>query len=148
MATKPAAKALTDILNSLYTHLHAQTQLLPTLHSQLGLSPNALEDDLKILQQELIEGVEKRVHARRMEVEDWLSRCETAERKCVRYSRALGGNAKSTVINLGELRKETVLPRRFELVVEHQEKLRRVRPMFSNTFTQLICCILALLLKT
>lgn len=126
MSAHATTSALTELLNSLHTHLQTQTQLLPTLHLQLGLPSSALEDDLKALQEELVKGVEKQVEARRKEVEEWMGRCDVVERECVRYTKALGGNVKSTGNSIGELRKEAVLPRRYELVTEHQEKLRQV----------------------
>ncbi|KAJ7040686.1 microtubule associated protein [Mycena alexandri] len=97
---------LTTLLNSLHTHLQSQTQLLPTLHAQLGLPPSALEDELKTLQQQLMRSVEAQIDTRRKE--------------------ALGGNVKATGSSLGELRKEKVLPVRYEMVTEYQEKLRQL----------------------
>ncbi|KAJ7868841.1 microtubule associated protein-domain-containing protein [Mycena leptocephala] len=84
---------LTTLLNSLHTHLQSQTQLLPTLHAQLGLPPSALEDELKNLQQQLMRSAE-----------------------CVNYAKALGGNVKAT----------GSAPLRYEMVTEHQEKLRQL----------------------
>ena len=55
-----------------------------------------------------------------------MEKCEVVEVECVRYSKALGANVKATQSSVGELRKEMVLPRRFEMVSEHQEKLRQV----------------------
>ncbi|KXN82934.1 Anaphase spindle elongation protein 1 [Leucoagaricus sp. SymC.cos] len=126
MSAHETTTTLTDLLNSLHTHLQVQTQLLPTLHSQLGLPRSALEDDLKALHRELVQGVELQVERRRREVDEWMARCDEAENECIRYSRALGGNVKSTGATIGELRKEAVLPRRCELVTEHQEKLRQL----------------------
>ncbi|KAF9451602.1 hypothetical protein P691DRAFT_699098 [Macrolepiota fuliginosa MF-IS2] len=126
MSAHATTSSLTALLNSLHTHLQTQTQLLPTLHSQLGLPPSALEDDLEALQEELVKGVEKQVETRRKEVEEWMSRCDVVEKECIRYSKALGGNIKSTGNSVGELRKEAVLPRRYDLVAEHQEKLRQL----------------------
>ncbi|CAK5262242.1 unnamed protein product [Mycena citricolor] len=117
---------LTTLLNSLHTHLQTQTQLLPTLHAQLGLPASALEDELQALQEQLMRGVEAQIEERQKEVEGWMERCETVEVDCVQYSKALGGNAKATGSSLGELRKEKVLPMRFEMVTEYQEKLRQL----------------------
>lgn len=120
------AMTLTALLNSLHTHLQLQTQLLPTLHLQLGLQPTALEDELKTLQQQLVHSVELQIDKRRKEVEHWLEKCDSIENECVRYSKALGGNIKATGTSVAELRKEQALPRRYEMISEYQEKLRQV----------------------
>lgn len=120
------ATSITSLLNSLHTHLQSQTQLLPTLHAQLGLPPSALEDDLRSLQKELLSSVEVQVDKRRKEVEHWMEVCGDIENQCVRYTKALGGNVKATGSSLGELRKEQALPKRHDLVTEYQEKLRQV----------------------
>ncbi|KAJ7705442.1 microtubule associated protein-domain-containing protein [Mycena rosella] len=117
---------LTTLLNSLHTHLQSQTQLLPTLHGQLGLPPSALEDELKMLQQQLMRSVEAQIDLRRKEVDGWMEKCEAIEAECVNYAKALGGNVKATGSSLGELRKEKVLPVRYEMVTEYQEKLRQL----------------------
>ncbi|KAH7874461.1 microtubule associated protein-domain-containing protein [Lentinula edodes] len=117
---------LTALLNNLHTHLQTQTELLPTLHAQLGLPPTALEDDLKKLQSTLMEGVETQIDSRRKEVERWLENCNEAEVECLKYAKALGGNTKATGSSIGELRKVQQLPKRFEMIGEHQEKLRQL----------------------
>ncbi|KAK7050494.1 microtubule associated protein-domain-containing protein [Favolaschia claudopus] len=117
---------LTALLNTLHTHLQSQTQLLPTLHAQLGLPPSALEDELQNLQQQLMSSVEAQIDIRKKEVETWMEKCATVEAECVNYTKALGGNVKATGASLGELRKEKVLPIRFEMVTEYQEKLRQL----------------------
>ncbi|KAJ6466840.1 microtubule associated protein-domain-containing protein [Mycena sanguinolenta] len=117
---------LTTLLNTLHTHLHSQTQLLPQLHGQLGLPPSALEDELKNLQQQLMRSVETQIDLRRREVENWMEKCEAIEAECVHYTKALGGNIKATGNSLGELRKEKVLPVRYDMVTEYQEKLRQL----------------------
>ncbi|KAF5339848.1 hypothetical protein D9611_009161 [Ephemerocybe angulata] len=119
------AMTLTSLLNSLHTHLQTQTQLLPTLHAQLGLPATALEDELKVLQDQLIEGVERQIDLRRKQVDEWMEKCEGVESVCISYTKALGGNVKATGSSLGEIRKEQSLPRRYELVTEFQEKLRQ-----------------------
>ncbi|KAG2004482.1 hypothetical protein CC2G_003035 [Coprinopsis cinerea AmutBmut pab1-1] len=124
-AASASAMTLTSLLNSLHSHLQSQTQLLPTLHAQLGLPPSALEDELKDLQEQLIQGVERQIDLRRRQVDEWMAKCEAVETVCLRYTKALGGNTKSTGMTLGELRKEQSLPRRFDLVSEYQEKLRQ-----------------------
>lgn len=126
MSTPSTSTTLTSLLNSLHTHLQSQTQLLPTLHAQLGLPVSALEDELRALQQQLVEGVELRIDRRRKEVDEWMGKCDGLENDCIRYTKALGGNIKATGSSLGELRKEQALPTRFELISEHQEKLRQV----------------------
>ncbi|KAF8154613.1 microtubule associated protein-domain-containing protein [Crassisporium funariophilum] len=117
---------LTSLLNSLHTHLQSQTQLLPTLHAQLGLPPTALEDELQALQRHLVQSVELQIDKRRKEVEEWMEKCEAIENDCVRYTKALGGNIKATGTSVGELRKDQALPRRYDLIAVHQEKLRQV----------------------
>jgi protein regulator of cytokinesis 1 len=118
---------LTSLLDSLHTHLQSQTQLLPTLHAQLGLPSTALEDELQSLQQHLMQSVESQIDIRRKQVEEWLLKCSGVEDACVRYGKALGGNVKVAGPSLGELRKEQVLPKRYQLVTAYQEKLRQVR---------------------
>ena len=120
------ATTLTTLLNSLHSHLQSQTQFLPTLHTQLGLPPSALEDELKDLQQQLVQGVELQVNKRRQEVAEWMTKCEDVENGCIQYTKSLGGNVKATGSSLGELRKENALPRRFEMISDYQEKLRQV----------------------
>ncbi|KAK2460002.1 hypothetical protein APHAL10511_008008 [Amanita phalloides] len=122
----PTSYALTSLLDSLHTHLQQQTQLLPTLHTQLGLPPTAIEDELKSLQQQLVEGIERQIDIRRKEVSVWVDKCELVESECVRYAQALGGNTKVTGVSAAELKREVVLPRRYEMAAAHQEKLRQV----------------------
>ncbi|KZP14853.1 hypothetical protein FIBSPDRAFT_833637 [Athelia psychrophila] len=117
---------LTSLLDSLHTHLQTQTELLPTLHAQLGLPSNALEDELKILQQHLMQSVESQIDVRRKEVDEWMGKCSGVEDVCVRYGKALGANVKVAGASIGELRKEQVLPKRYQLVTAQQEKLRQV----------------------
>jgi protein regulator of cytokinesis 1 len=126
MTPPSTAASITSLLNSLHTHLQSQTQLLPTLHAQLGLPPSALEDDLSSLQKELLSSVEFQVDKRRKEVEQWMQLCTEIENQCVRYTKALGGNIKATGSSIGELRKEQALPKRHDLIAEYQEKLRQV----------------------
>ena len=116
------ATTITSLLNSLHSHLQSQTQLLPTLHTQLGLPPTALADDLSVLQKQLTECVERQIDARRKEVELWMAKCDGVERQCIRYAHALGGHGKASGTSVGEIRKEQVLPRRFEQITEHQER--------------------------
>jgi hypothetical protein len=117
---------LTSLLNSLHSHLQSQTQLLPTLHLQLGLPPSALEDELRTIEQQLLQSVEGQINNRRKEVEHWSEKCETVEKECILYVKALGVTAKSSGCSVGELRKEQVLPKRYELVSSLQEGLRQV----------------------
>jgi hypothetical protein len=126
-----ASPTLTSLLNSLHTHLQSQTQLLPALHAQLGLPPTALADELKTLEKQLMDSVECHVDSRRKEVDNWMESCNTVENECIRYSKALGGNMKVTGSSVGELRKEQVLPKRHEMVLEYQEKLRQASGMSS-----------------
>ncbi|KAI8970590.1 microtubule associated protein-domain-containing protein [Trametes punicea] len=116
---------ITSLLNSLHTHLQSQTQLLPTLHAQLGLPPTALHDELSTLQQQLAQCIESQIDLRRRQVDEWMDKCGAIEEECLRYGKALGGHLKSTGPSVGEIRKEQVLPRRFEMISEFQEKLRQ-----------------------
>lgn len=124
--TRRMSLTLTSLLDSLHTHLQTQTELLPTLHAQLGLPSNALEDELKILQQHLMQSVESQIDVRRKEVDEWMGKCSGVEDVCVRYGKALGANVKVAGASIGELRKEQVLPKRYQLVTAQQEKLRQV----------------------
>ncbi|EIW55715.1 uncharacterized protein TRAVEDRAFT_38910 [Trametes versicolor FP-101664 SS1] len=116
---------ITSLLNSLHTHLQSQTQLLPTLHAQLGLPPTALHDELSTLQQQLTQCIESQIDLRRKQVDQWMEKCSIIEDECLRYGRALGAHLKSSGPSVGEIRKEQVLPRRFEMISEFQEKLRQ-----------------------
>ncbi|OSD08019.1 hypothetical protein PYCCODRAFT_1381285 [Trametes coccinea BRFM310] len=116
---------ITSLLNSLHTHLQSQTQLLPTLHAQLGLPPTALHDELSALQQQLTQCIESQINLRRKQVDEWMEKCALVEEQCLRYGRALGGHLKSSGPSVGEIRKEQVLPRRYEMISEFQEKLRQ-----------------------
>ncbi len=89
-----ALPLLTSLLNSLHSHLQAQTQLLPTLHVQLGLPPTALEEELLAIQENLMKSVESQIESRRKEVEMWTEKCEAVEENCSCYTKALGGNIK------------------------------------------------------
>lgn len=117
--------ALSTLLSTLHTHLNAQTQLLPQLHSQLGLPATALEDELQELQLNLTRAVESQIDVRKKQVEEWEVRCEEVEIACSRYARALGTNAK-VAGSLNEIKSEKVLPRRHERAIEHHERLRQV----------------------
>ncbi|KAI0030908.1 microtubule associated protein-domain-containing protein, partial [Vararia minispora EC-137] len=118
--------SITSLLNSLHSHLQAQTQALPTLHAQLGLPPTALADELAALQAALTRAVEDQIEGRRREVDDWVARCDEAEDECARYAAALGAGVKGLGASVLEARKEAVLPRRYEIVTEVQEKLRQL----------------------
>ena len=111
------------LLESLHIHLQEQTKLLPSLHAQLGLPQSALTDELTSLQQQLVYCVEKQIEGRRNEVDDWMSKCSELEKECLRFSKALGTHAKSLGATVGELRKEQVLPRRYDLLTQYKEKL-------------------------
>lgn len=121
-----APVSLTSLLNSLHSHLQQQTQLLPALHSQLGLPPTSLADELSALEQELTACVERQIDLRRKQVDQWMQKCSVVENDCGRYSKALGGHIKVTGSGVGELRKEHVLPKRYDALSEHQERLRQV----------------------
>ncbi|KAG1745761.1 microtubule associated protein-domain-containing protein [Suillus lakei] len=116
---------LSTLLSTLHTHLNAQTQLLPTLHAQLGLPQTALEDELQTLQHTLTKAVESQIEVRRKQVDDLVGKCEGVESGCARYSRALGTHAK-VAGSLSDLKAEKVLPRRYESATVYQEKLRQI----------------------
>jgi len=120
--------ALNELLTNLHRKLQHETANLPSIFNQLGLPPTALEDEFKTLQQNLLQSVETQVELRQKQVEQWIEKCELVEQECLKYSKALGGNIKATGTSVGELRKEMVLPRRYEQATEYQEKLRQVRP--------------------
>ena len=128
--TKAAMEApltISTLLNSLHTHLQTQTQLLPTLHAQLGLPQSALTDELSALRERLASCVEQQIELRRQEVQEWMKKCDEVELSCSRYTKALGGHVKAIGASLGELRKQHVLPVRHEMLNKYQEKLDHVR---------------------
>ncbi|KZT02855.1 uncharacterized protein LAESUDRAFT_729833 [Laetiporus sulphureus 93-53] len=129
------ATTITSLLNSLHTHLQSQTQLLPTLHAQLGLAETALTDELAELQERLTECIETQIDVRRKEVDEWMGKCDDVEKECLRYTRALGGHIKAAGTSVGEIRKEAVLPRRFDRAMEYQDKLRQ---MYHTKLEQLL----------
>ena len=55
-----------------------------------------------------------------------MERCVVVENDCTRYSKALGGHIKVAGSGIGELRKEHILPKRYDALTEHQERLRQV----------------------
>ncbi|OCH93159.1 hypothetical protein OBBRIDRAFT_771990 [Obba rivulosa] len=118
--------AITSLLNSLHTHLQSQTQILPTLHNQLGLPATALADELSTLQQRLTDCIEEQIDVRRRQVDEWFVKCNGVEGECIRYGKALGGNLKASGTSVGEIRKEQTLPKRYEIICEYQEKLRQI----------------------
>ena len=127
---------ITSLLNSLHTHLQTQTQLLPTLHAQLGLPPTALADELSSLQQALTRCVEDQISSRRKQVHELEERCENLESECYSYSVALGPSAKGLEITAMELRREIILPRRYDQLAELQEKLRQVSKLLLTRITR------------
>ncbi|KAI9441326.1 microtubule associated protein-domain-containing protein [Lactarius indigo] len=132
MSSQPT---ITSLLNSLHTHLQTQTQLLPTLHAQLGLPPTALADELASLQKALTRCVEDQISSRRKQVHELEERCENLESECHSYSVALGSSAKGLDITASELYREPVLPRRYDQLAELQEKLRQ---LYHTKLEQLI----------
>lgn len=126
MASSPSSSLTLDtLLSTLHSHLNSQTQLLPTLHAQLGLPATALEDELQTLQQTLTRAVESQIELRMKQVEEWQGKCKDVEMACSRYFRALGTHAK-VAGSLKEIKSENVLPRRYERAMEYREKLRQV----------------------
>ncbi|KAF7303775.1 hypothetical protein MIND_00607100 [Mycena indigotica] len=136
----------TNLLNTLQSALSSELQLLPTLNAQLG-RPAALEDDISSLQDQLVRCVEACVEERRKEVDNWMGKCELVEQQCVNYTKALGGNIKATGSSLGELRKQQVLPVRYDMVSEYQEKLRQLYHTKLEQLTSL-CNRLSTLTRT
>ncbi|KAF8483578.1 microtubule associated protein-domain-containing protein [Russula ochroleuca] len=132
MSSQPT---ITSLLNSLHSHLQTQTQLLPTLHAQLGLPPTALADELSSLQNALTRCVEDQIGSRRKQVHELEDRCENLESECHSYSVALGPSAKGLEITATELRREPVLPRRYDQLAELQERLRQ---LYHTKLEQLI----------
>jgi protein regulator of cytokinesis 1 len=126
---------ITSLLNSLHSHLQTQTQLLPTLHAQLGLPPTALADELSSLQKALTRCVEDQISSRRKQVHELEERCENLESECYSYSVALGPSAKGLEITAMELRREPILPRRYDQLAELQEKLRQVSKLLVARLT-------------
>ena len=124
---------ITSLLNSLHTHLQSQTQLLPTLHAQLGLPPTALHDELSALQQQLTQCIEGQIDLRRKQVDEWMEKCSRVEEDCLRYGNALGSHLKSSGPSVGEIRKEQVLPRRFELISEFQSLWKGYPALISQS---------------
>lgn len=55
-----------------------------------------------------------------------MGKCSEVEEECIRYGKALGGHVKASGNSVGEIRKEQILPKRFEIISEYQEKLRQV----------------------
>lgn len=55
-----------------------------------------------------------------------MQKCCDVEKECLSYGRALGAHAKATGSSVGEIRKELVLPKRYEAICEFQERLRQV----------------------
>lgn len=131
-AETDAPLTISTLLSSLHNHLQTQTQLLPTLHAQLGLPHSALTDELSALHQRLATCVEEQIDLRRQEVDKWMMKCDTVERECLKYAKALGGHTKAISTSIGELRKQQVLPVRHEMLNQHLEKLDHVSP-YSRT---------------
>jgi hypothetical protein len=144
-SSSSSSVSLTSLLNSLHSHLQQQTQLLPTLHTQLGLPTNSLADELLALEKELTSCVERQIDLRRKQVDEWLNRCTQVEDECGKYAKALGTHNKVAGSGIGEFRKEQVLPKRFEALSEHQERLRQVSSSISiliNYFSPPFSCII------
>lgn len=137
MSNASSSGSITSLLNSLHSHLQSQTQLLPTLHAQLGLPDTALADELSTLQQSLTRCVEDQIDVRRKEVKLWMEKCESVEEECGGYYLALRSyaTAKGITGSVADARKEPILPRRHEMLIELQEKLRQVS--FCSILTRL-----------
>ena len=86
--------------------------------------------------------MERQIDLRRKQVDEWMSKCVVVENDCARYSKALGGHIKVTGSGIGELRKEHVLPKRYDALTEHQERLRQVSATFylCRVATELTIC--------
>ncbi|KAI5118297.1 hypothetical protein M0805_003816 [Coniferiporia weirii] len=129
---------ISTLLNSLHTHLQTQTQLLPTLHAQLGLPQSALKDELSALHQRLATCVEQQIELRRDEVDNWMRKCDDIERDCLKYTKALGGHTRGISASVGELRKQQVLPVRYEMFGQHREKLDHLYKTKLEQLTNII----------
>ncbi|KAF7324778.1 hypothetical protein MKEN_00519600 [Mycena kentingensis (nom. inval.)] len=147
MAATMASGSLTSLLDSLHSTLKTNTAILPTLYVQLGKPATALEDDLIAIQDQLVRCVEKHIAERSAEVDAWMEKCTVVEEQCLSYTRCLGGNVKAVNSPLGELRKEKVLPLRFDLISDYQEKLRQ---LYHTKLEQLqtLCNRLGVLART
>ena len=86
--------------------------------------------------------VERQIDLRRKQVDEWMGKCVVVENDCARYSKALGGHIKVVGNGIGELRKEHVLPKRYDALTEHQERLRQVSTTVSlyQIATELTTC--------
>jgi protein regulator of cytokinesis 1 len=73
-----------------------------------------------------MQSVEGQINLRRKQVEEWIQKCESIETECAAYGEALGGYVKATGSSVSGLRKEQVLPKRYERLSEYHEKLRQV----------------------
>ena len=122
MASQPT---IATLLNSLPTSKH-RLSFFQHSHAQLGLPPAALADELSSLQKALTHCVEDQISSRMKQVHELEERCENLESECHSYSAALGPSAKGLEITATELRREPVLPRRYDQLAELQEKLRQV----------------------
>ncbi|KAH8823156.1 microtubule associated protein-domain-containing protein [Flagelloscypha sp. PMI_526] len=117
------------LLASLQSHLSAQTAHLPRLHERLGLPTSALEDELENLKEKLIEAVEQQVEIRRKEVADWVTKCESVEAQWTQYIVHLGGFVKERDKHgpsLDDIRRETILPRRYEQGRKAGERVKQL----------------------
>ncbi|KAL5504914.1 ASE1 [Sanghuangporus vaninii] len=135
---------ISSLLESLHNHLQTQTQLLPTLHAQLGLPQSALTDELNSLHQRLASCVEEQIDLRRQEVDKWMMKCDSVERECIRYTKALGGHTKAVSASVGELRKQQVLPVRHEMLNQYLEKLDHLYKAKVEQLTNLTNRVLSL----
>lgn len=102
------ATTVESLVTSLQTYLTSQIPLIPALHAQLGLPPSALTDELAELHSALIDCVDKKIEERRIEVDEWMNKCEEIESVCIRFTKALGSHAKTLANTVGELRKQQV----------------------------------------
>ncbi|TFK23330.1 hypothetical protein FA15DRAFT_695155 [Coprinopsis marcescibilis] len=120
--TPTAVSPLKSLLDSLHAHLQTQTQLLPDLHAQLGLPPSAIQDELKSLQDQLIQGVKRQIDTRRKQVEEWKGKIVDVESVCATYTQALGRKPGECAVATC---KEESLPKRYDILVDFQEKLKQ-----------------------
>lgn len=102
MALTPEA-----LISSLQEHLAQHATLLPALHAQLGLPASILTMELEQLQDTLRGVVEGQITKRRQEVDEWMGKCDAAERECIELVASLGGNTRN-LQSVGELRKVQV----------------------------------------
>ncbi|KIJ49148.1 hypothetical protein M422DRAFT_161626 [Sphaerobolus stellatus SS14] len=127
------ATDIDNLLSSLHSHLTTQTSLIPALHAQLGLPETALREEISQLHAALVATVDQKIDERRREVEEWMDKCAALESECLKYNKALGAHAKGIAISVGELRRNQVLPKRFQDLIVYRDKISQ---LYQNKLQQ------------